>query len=78
MKDSTDFQLTPPTQKIKGSISYDNSKKGVDRFGRPKYHNAFRATVTYNGKTYRKRSSVRINCEKFLENLADLHAKGLL
>ena len=64
--------------KVKGSIYWDHSKKGVNSFGSPKYHNAFRATVTYNGKTYRKRSVDRHDCERFLEKLAKLFAEGEL
>lgn len=64
--------------KVKGSIYWDHSKKGNNRFGSPKFHNAFRATVTYNGKTYRKRSLDRHDCELFLEELARLYARGEL
>lgn len=68
----------PSPRRVKGSISFDHSKKGVNRFGQPKFHNAYRATVTYNGKKYRKRSIDRADCERFLQQLADLHSKGLL
>lgn len=68
----------PAPQRVKGSISFDHSKKGVNRLGQPKFHNAFRATVTYNGKKYRKRSIDKTDCERFLRHLADLYAKGQL
>ena len=74
-KDPSPVEQKP---RVKGSIYWDHSKKGVNSFGSPKYHNAFRATVKYNGKTYRKRSTDRRDCERFLEKLAKLYAEGKL
>lgn len=73
-----DHSLREKKPKVKGSIYWDHSKKGVNSFGSPKFHNAFRATVTYNGKTYRKRSIDRGDCERFLEKMARLFAEGKL
>lgn len=75
---SADLLLVEKKPRVKGSIYWDHSKKGVNSFGSPKYHNAFRATVKYNGKTYRKRSTDRRDCERFLEKLAKLFAEGEL
>lgn len=60
-------------QYIKGSISFDTSKKGDGMLG-IKRHAAWRAVVVYDGKRYRKRSIDRTDCEKFLIALADNHA----
>ena len=73
-----DHSHTGTKPKLKGSIYWDHSKKGVNSFGSPKFHNAFRATVTYNGKIYRKRSIDRADCERFLEKMAKLYAEGKL
>lgn len=56
-------------QYIKGSISFDISKKGDGMLG-IKRHAAWRAVVVYDGKRYRKRSIDRTDCERFLVNLA--------
>lgn len=56
-------------QYIKGSISFDTSKKGDGMLG-IKRHAAWRAVVVYDGKRYRKRSIDRTDCERFLVNLA--------
>ena len=64
--------------KVKGTIYWDHSKKGVNRFESPKYHNAYRATVTYNGKIYRKRSIDRHDCELFLIEMARRYEAGEL
>lgn len=60
-------------QYIKGSISFDTSKKGDGMLG-IKRHAAWRAVVVYDGKRYRKRSIDRTDCEQFLIVLADNHA----
>lgn len=73
-----DYPSLVTKPKVKGTIYWDHSKKGVNSFGSPKFHNAFRVTVTYNGKTYRKRSIDRGDCERFLEKLARLYAEGKL
>ena len=64
--------------RVKGSIYWDHSKKGVNSLGPPKYHNAFRATVAYNRKIYRERSIDRRDRERFLEKPAELYAEGKL
>lgn len=56
-------------QYIKGSISFDISKKGDGILG-IKRHAAWRAVVVYDGKRYRKRSIDRTDCERFLADLA--------
>ena len=72
------FDKVSEKTRVKGSISYDHSKKGVNSLGQPKFHNAYRATVVYNGKKYRKRSIDRRDCERFLEHLAELHRQGII
>jgi hypothetical protein len=57
-------------QYIKGSISFDTSKKKGDGMLGIKRHAAWRAVVVYDGKRYRKRSIDRTDCERFLVNLA--------
>ena len=42
------FFYEPPALKVKGTIYYDQSNKGVKKF-KTRRHNAFRAEVTYNG-----------------------------
>ena len=61
-------------QYIKGSISFDTSKKGDGILG-IKRHAAWHAVVVYDGKRYRKRSIDRTDCERFLIDLAADHAE---
>ena len=61
-------------QYIKGSISFDTSKKGDGILG-IKRHAAWRAVVVYDGKRYRERSIDRTDCERFLIDLAADHAE---
>lgn len=78
LRSKKDHSLLATKPKVKGTIYWDHSKKGVNSFGSPKFHNAFRTTVTYNGKTYRKRSIDRGDCKRFLEKMAKLYAEGKL
>ena len=55
--------------KVKGSITFDTSKKGESIRG-IKRHASWRAVVVYEGKRYRKRSIDRADCERFLIGLA--------
>ncbi len=71
------FFYEPPALTVKGTIYYDQSKKGVTKF-KTRRHNAFRAEVTYNGVKYRKRSTDPEDCKKFLEEMALKYDKGLL
>lgn len=59
---------------IKGSISFDTSKKGNGIRG-IKRHAAWRAVVVYEGKRFRKRSIDRADCERFLMELAAIYAE---
>ena len=71
------FFYEPPQLKDKGTIYYDQSKKGVTKF-KTRRHNAFRAEVTYNGTKYRKRSTDPEDCRRFLEEMAEKYDNGLL
>ena len=51
---------------VKGSISFDTSKKG-DGIRSIKRHAAWRAVVVYEGKRFRKRSIDREDCERFFD-----------
>lgn len=61
-------------REIKGSISFDTSKKR-DGIRGIKRHASWRAVVTYDGKRYRKRSTDRGDCERFLVELANVQEK---
>ena len=61
-------------RKVKGSISFDTSKKG-DGIRSIKRHAAWRAVVVYDGKRFRKRSIDREDCERFLMELAAVNAE---
>lgn len=71
------FFYEPPQLKVKGTIYYDQRKKGVTKF-KTRRHNAFRAEVTYNGTKYRKRSTDPEDCRRFLEEMAEKNDNGLL
>lgn len=59
---------------IKGSISFDTSKKG-DGIRVIKRHASWRAVVVYDGMKFRKRSIDRTDCERFLIGLAAEYAE---
>lgn len=59
---------------VKGSISFDTSKKG-DGIRGIKRHASWRAVVVYEGKRFRKRSIDREDCERFLMELAVVYAE---
>lgn len=59
---------------VKGSITFDTSKKGESIRG-IKRHASWRAVVVYDGKKFRKRSIDRTNCERFLIGLAAEYAE---
>lgn len=59
---------------IKGSITFDTSKKGEGMRG-IKRHASWRAVVVYEGKRFRKRSTDRADCERFLTELATEYAE---
>ena len=59
---------------VKGSISFDTSKKG-DGIRGIKRHASWRAAVVYEGKRFRKRSIDREDCERFLMELAAVYAE---
>lgn len=61
-------------QKVKGSITFDTSKKGEGIRG-IKRHASWRAVVMYEGKRFRKRSIDREDCERFLMELAAVYAE---
>lgn len=58
------FFYEPPALKAKGTIYYDQSKKGVTKF-KTRRHNAFRAEVTYNGVKYRNVRPIRKTAKSF-------------
>ena len=53
---------------VKGSITFDTSKKGESIQG-IKRHASWREVVVYEGKRFRKRSIDRADCESFLIEL---------
>lgn len=53
-------------------------QKPGESFTGIKYHNAYRAEVTYNDKKYRRLSIDRGDCEQFLRKLAAQHTQDLL
>lgn len=59
---------------VKGSITFDTSKKGEGIRG-IKRHASWRAVVVYEGKRFRKRSIDRADCEHFLIELASEYAE---
>lgn len=61
-------------RKVKGSFSFDTSKKG-DGIRSIKRHAAWRAVVVYEGKRFRKRSIDRADCERFLMEPAAIYAE---
>lgn len=73
----TFFFYEEPAAPVKGTIYVDTSKKGSSKF-QTRRHNVFRAEVIYDGVRYRKRSSNRSDCERFLKELAEKYDKGLL
>lgn len=61
-------------QKVKGSITFDTSKKGEGIRG-IKRHASWRAVAVYEGQRFRKRSIDRADCERFLMKLAAIYAE---
>lgn len=59
---------------VKGSITFDTSKKGESIRGITR-HASWRAVVVYEGKRFRKRSTDRADCERFLTELATEYAE---
>lgn len=57
---------------VKGCIYYDKSFKDM-AWGKPRYHNIYRADVFYNGIRERMRSKSRTVCEHFLLDLKQSH-----
>lgn len=54
---------------VRGTIYHDKSSKGLNLYGKPSRHNAYRAEVSYQGKKYRKRSILYMDCVQFLVRL---------
>ncbi len=59
---------------LKGSITFDSSKKGENIRG-IKRHASWRAVVVYDGQKFKKRSIDRTDCERFLIKLAAEYAE---
>ena len=57
-------------------VYYDNSSKGVNKYGRTTYHNCYRAEYSENGKRYRKRFKFKQDAEQWAQLNHQLNAKS--